>query len=161
MRAEPQQPETLEAYIATLYLLDVQIGLVRGYDFYVDRNWREDWFVVVQLEANYESSYQAWEESVTYNWAAVNTSVDIQEGDNGDVSENLSEQEIASQASYAENESFEMSEAEKDEVAAEDRDQEIASADADVSMEETSDDDAEDMSADNADDAASDDDGGD
>ena len=34
------EPVTLDAYIATLYLLDGQIGLIRGYEYYVDKPWR-------------------------------------------------------------------------------------------------------------------------
>ena len=160
-----KEPDTLDAYIATLYLLDAQVGLVRGYQFYVDKDWREEWSVIVQLEANYESSYTVWETSVTYDWADVNSTIDIPEGEDVDVSEDVSEEEIKSEDSYAENESFDMSEAEEDEVAAdEDTDEEVASDDED-SMEDASDDEGEDMSGDDdsGGDAADDsgDDGGD
>ena len=37
------QPATLDAYIATLYLLDRQIGLIRGYEYYVDKPLRADY----------------------------------------------------------------------------------------------------------------------
>lgn len=146
-----KEPDTLDAYIATLYLLDAQIGLVRGYHFYVDKDWRDEWFIITQLEANYESSYSVWATSATYDWAVVNTSVDIYEGEDVDVSEDVSNAAINSEDSYAENESFDMSEAEQDEVAAdEDNDQEIASAN-DESMEDASDDEGADMSDDSDD----------
>ncbi len=37
-----RQPATLDAYIATLYLLDLQAGLIRSYEYYVDKSWRGD-----------------------------------------------------------------------------------------------------------------------
>jgi hypothetical protein len=156
-----KEPATVDAYIATLYLLDVQIGLVRGYEYYVDKPWRADYLAVVNLETSYESSYSEWETSASYEWASVDTSVDIYEGEEVDVSESVSDEEINSEESYAENESFDMSDAEEEEVAAEeDTDEEVASDDAD-SMEDASDDEGEDMSDDGGDEDSGDDDGGD
>src|SRR6266481_2767400 len=125
-----KEPATVDAYIATLYLLDVQIGLVRGYEYYVDKDWRTDWVVLENIETTYETSYSEWETSVSYDWAEVNTSVDIYEGEEVDVSESVSDEEINSEESYAENESFDMSQAEEDEVAAEeDSDPEVEADD--------------------------------
>src|SRR6266481_6143382 len=125
-----KEPATVDAYIATLYLLDVQIGLIRGYEYYVDKDWRADWVVLEKIETNYETSYSEWETSVSYDWAEVNTSVDIYEGEEVDVSESVSDEEINSEESYAENESFDMSQAEEDEVAAEeDSDPEVEADD--------------------------------
>ena len=42
-----KEPVTLDTYIATLYGLDVQIGLIRGYEYYVDKAWRGDYVVLV------------------------------------------------------------------------------------------------------------------
>jgi hypothetical protein len=155
-----KEPATVDAYIATLYLLDVQIGLVRGYEYYVDKPWRADYLAVVNLETSYESSYSEWETSASYEWASVDTSVDIYEGEEVDVSESVSDEEINSEESYAENESFDMSDAEEEEVAAEeDTDEEVASDDED-SMEDASDDEGEDMSDDGGDEDGGDDDGG-
>src|SRR2546430_971475 len=153
---------TLDAYIATLYLLDVQAGLIRGYEYYVDKDWRKDYLVLVDYTKTYDTWYSEWETSVSYDWTEVNTSVDIYEGEDVDVSESVSDEEINSEDSYAENESFDMSEAEEEEVAAEeDNDEEVASAD-DDSMEDASDDEGEDMSGDeDAGDDAGDDGGGD
>src|SRR6266404_8449567 len=64
-----KEPATVDAYIATLYLLDVQIGLVRGYEYYVDKEWRADWVVLENIETTYETSYSEWETSVSYDWA--------------------------------------------------------------------------------------------
>jgi len=142
------EPVTLDAYIATLYLLDGQIGLIRGYDYYVDKPWRADYLVLVDWVHTYETSYYEWETSVSYDWAWVDTSVDIHES--VDVSESVSTEEISSEESYVEDQSFDMSESEEEEVAAEeDTDQEVASADND-SMEDASDDEGEDMSGDDA-----------
>jgi hypothetical protein len=156
-----KEPATVDAYIATLYLLDVQIGLVRGYEYYVDKPWRADYLTLVNWTNTYETSYYEWEASVSYEWASVDTSVDIYEGEDVDVSESVSDEEINSEESYAENESFDMSESEEDEVAAEeDTDEEVASDD--DSMEDASDDEGEDMSDDDGgDDEGGDDDGGD
>lgn len=125
-----KEPATVDAYIATLYLLDVQAGLIRGYEYYVDKPWRGDYLVLVD----------------STDWALVDTSVDIDDSEEVDVSESVSNQEISSEESYVENESFDMSEAEEEEVAAEeDTDEEVASDD-DDSMEDASDDEGEDMS---------------
>jgi hypothetical protein len=161
-----KEPVTLDAYIATLYLLDGQIGLIRGYEYYVDKPWRADYLVLVDWVHSYDASYYEWETSVSYDWALVDTSVDIHE--NVDISESVSDEEISSEESYVENESFDMSEAEEEEVAAEeDTDEEVASND-DNSMEDASDDEGEDMSDDDGggdyegdDDAGGNDDGGD
>ena len=161
-----KEPATVDAYIATLYLLDVQIGLIRGYEYYVDKEWRADWVVLEKIETSYETNYSEWETSVSYDWADVNTTVDIHEGEEVDVSDDVSDEEISSEESYAENESFDMSEAEEDEVAAdEDTDEEVDSDDTadEDSMEDASDDEGEDMSDDGGDDGGEDagDDGGD
>ena len=158
-----KEPATVDAYIATLYLLDVQIGLVRGYEYYVDKPWRADYLTLVNWTNTYETSYYEWEASVSYELASVDTSVDIYEGEDVDVSESVSDEEINSEESYAENESFDMSEAEEEEVAAEeDTDEEVASDNED-SMEDASDDEGEDMSDDDAgnDDSGNDDSGDD
>src|SRR5437867_1500041 len=157
-----KEPVTLDAYIATLYLLDGQIGLIRGYEYYVDKSWRADYLVLVDWVHTYETSYYAWEDSVSYDWALVDTSVDIHDSEEVAVSESVSDEEINSEEAYAEHESFDMSEAEEQEVAAEeDTDEEVASAD-DDSMEDASDDEGEDVSDDNgADDEGADDNGGD
>jgi hypothetical protein len=155
-----KEPVTLDAYIATLYLLDVQVGLIRGYEYYVDKPWQADYLVLVDWAHTYETSYYAWETSVSYDWALVDTSVDIHE--DVDISESVSDEEISSEESYVENESFDMSDAEEQEVAAEeDTNEEVASAD-DDSMEDASDDEGEDVSdADSDDDEGADDNGGD
>jgi hypothetical protein len=155
-----KEPVTLDAYIATLYLLDVQVGLIRGYEYYVDEPWQADYLVLVDWAHTYETSYYAWETSVSYDWALVDTSVDIHE--DVDISESVSDEEISSEESYVENESFDMSDAEEQEVAAEeDTDEEVASADGDDSMEDASDDEGQDMSdADSGDDESADDDSG-
>jgi len=157
-----KEPITLDAYIATLYLLDVQAGLIRGYEYYVDKPWRADYLVLVDWVHTYETSYYEWETSVSYDWALVDTTVDIDYGEDVDVSESVSDEEISSEESYAENESFDMSESEEAEVAAEeDTDEEVASND-DDSMEDASDNEGEDMSDDDSgDDEGADDNGGD
>jgi hypothetical protein len=161
-----KEPVTLDAYIATLYLLDGQIGLIRGYEYYVDKAWRADYLVLGDWITGYDTWYYTWEDSVSYDWAWVDTSVDIYQSEDVTVSESVSNEEISSEESYAEHESFDMSEAEEEEVAAEeDTDQEVASND-DDSMEDASDDEGEDMSDDDGgadegeDDSGGDDDGG-
>jgi hypothetical protein len=156
-----KEPVTLDAYIATLYLLDGQIGLIRGYEYYVDKPWRTDYLVLVDWVHTYDTNYNEWETSVSYDWALVDTTIDIDYGEEVDVSESVSDEEINSEESYAENESFDMSEAEEEEVAAEeDTDEEVASND-DDSMEDASDDEGEDVSDDNGGDDEGDDNGGD
>ncbi len=152
-----KEPATVDAYIATLYLLDVEIGLVRGYEFYVDKDWRTDWIALETIETSYEAAYSEWETSVTYDWATTETSVDVDQGEEVDVDEAISDDDINSEESYAENDSFDMSEAEEEEVAAEEDTDEEASDEED-SMEDESDDEGEDMSDDEG---GSDEDGGD
>jgi hypothetical protein len=145
-----KQPDTLDAYIATLYLLDRQAGLLRGYEYYVDKPWRAQYLGLVDWITGYDTWYYTWYDSVSYDWAWVDTTVDVYE--DVTVSETVTEEEMSSEESYAESESFEMSDAEEEEVAAEeDTDEEVASAD-DDSMEDASDDEGEVMN---------DDDGGD
>src|SRR5438067_7816197 len=155
-----KEPVTLDAYIASLYLIDSQTGLIRGYEYYVDKAWRGDYLVLVDWAHTYETSYNEWESSVSDDWALVDTTVDIDYGEDVTVSESVSEEEINSEEAYAEHESFDMSEAEEQEVAAEeDTDEEVASSDAD-SMEDASDDGEDVSDADSGDDAG-DDNGGD
>src|SRR5437899_4256324 len=59
-----KEPATVDAYIATLYLLDVQIGLIRGYEYYVDKDWRGDYLVLVDFTETYDTWYTEWETSV-------------------------------------------------------------------------------------------------
>ena len=59
-------------------------------------------------QSTYETSYYEWEASVSYEWASIDTSVDIYEGEDVDVSESVSDEEINSEESYAENESFDV-----------------------------------------------------
>ena len=157
-----KEPVTLDAYIATLYLLDGQIGLIRGYEYYVDKPWRTDYLVLVDWVHTYDTNYYEWETSVSYDWALVDTTVDIYEGEDVTVSESVSDEEISSEESYAEHESFDMSKGEEEEVAAEeDTDEEVASTD-DDSMVDASGDEGEDVSdADSGDDEGADDNGGD
>jgi hypothetical protein len=162
-----KEPVTLDAYIATLYLLDGQIGLIRGYEYYVNKPWRADYLLLGNWITGYDTWYYTWDNSVSYDWAWVDTSIDIHESVDVTVSESVSEEEINSEETYAEQESFDMSETEEEEVAAEeDTDAEVASAD-DDSMEDASDDEGEDMGDDDSgadegdDDSGGDDDGGD
>jgi len=76
-----KEPTTLDAYIATLYVIDIQIGLIRGYGYYVDNAWRSDYLGLVDWATTCETSYYQWESSVSYDWAFVDTSVDIYEGE--------------------------------------------------------------------------------
>lgn len=61
------EPVTLDAYIATLYLLDDQIGLIRGYEYYVDKPRRADYLVPVDWTNSHEISYYEWDTSVSYD----------------------------------------------------------------------------------------------
>ena len=154
-----KQPDTLDAYIATLYLLDRQAGLLRGYEYYVDKPWRAQYLGLVDWITGYDTWYYTWYDSVSYDWAWVDTTVDVYE--DVTVSETVTEEEVSSEESYAESESFEMSEDEQEEVAAEeDTDEEVASAD-DDSMEDASGDEGQDMNDDDGGDAPGDEDTGD
>lgn len=157
-----KEPASVDAYVATLYLLDTQVGLIRGYDYYVDKSWRSDWRTLETIETSYETSYSEWETSESYDWDTVDTNVDVDENEDVDVEESVSDEEVNSEESYAENESFDLSEAEEDEVAEEEDTDEDAASDDEDSMEDESDDEGEDISADDGgDDDGGDEDGGD
>src|SRR5436190_3106440 len=154
-----RQPATLDAYIATLYLLDRQAGLIRGYEYYVDKSLRADYVGLTDWIAGYDTWYYTWYDTVSYDWAWVDTSVDIYQ--EVTVSESVSEEEISSEESYAESESFDMSDAEEEQVAAEENtDEQVASSD-DNSMQDASNDEGEDMNDDDGGNAAGDEDTGD
>ena len=154
-----KQPDTLDAYIATLYLLDRQAGLLRGYEYYVDKPWRAQYLGLVDWIIGYDTWYYTWYDSVSYDWAWVDTTVDVYE--DVTVSETVTEEEMSSEESYVESESFDMSDAEEEEVAAEeDADEEVAS-DGDESMEVAPSDEGEDMNDDDGGDAPGDEDTGD
>jgi hypothetical protein len=153
------QPATLDAYIATLYLLDRQAGLIRGYEYYVDKPLRTDYVGLTDWIAGYDIWYYTWYDTVSYDWAWVDTTVDIYQ--DVTVSESVSEEEISSEESYAESESFDMSDTEEEKVAAEENsDEQVASSD-DDSMENASNDEGEDMNDDDGGDAPGDEDTGD
>jgi len=45
-----KEPVTLDAFIATLYLLDVQVGLIRGYEYFLCKvAGRPDWWVILMF----------------------------------------------------------------------------------------------------------------
>lgn len=153
-----RQPATLDAYIATLYLLDRQIGLIRGYEYYVDKPLRADYVGLTDWIAGYDTWYYTWYDTVSYDWAWVDTSVDIYQ--DVTVSESVSEEEISSEESYAESESFDMSDAEEEQVAAkENTDEQVASSD-DDSMGDASNDEGGDVNDNDGGDAAGDEDTG-
>jgi hypothetical protein len=134
------EPATVDAYIATLYLLDVQVGLIRGYEYYVDKPWRAAYLGLVDWVTGYDTWYYTWYDTVSYDWAWVDTSVDVYQDIT--VSESISEDEISSEESYAESESFDMSEAEEERVAAEEEANEQVTAAGNI-MEGVSDDEDE------------------
>src|ERR1700716_3941580 len=165
-----KEPLTVDAFIATLYLLDEIKGQLYGYNYYVDKGWRSDWIAVDTYVTSWDTTYTEFETSESYEWASVDTAVDIDVGEEVDVSESVSADEINSEENYVENESFDMSEAEEDQVAEEeDSDAEVESDDSadEDSMEDASDDEGEEMSDDGGDEDGGDmddsggDDGGD
>ena len=163
-----KSPDTVNAFVSTLYLVDEIEGMLYGYDYYVDKEWRGDWVNVATLTTEWETTYSEVETSETYEWSSTEESVDVYTSEEYEVSEEISESEIASEESWAETESFEMSESEESEVAAEeDSDTEVNSDDSDDddSMDDDSDDDGDDFDGDGEDDAdeddGGDDDGGD
>jgi hypothetical protein len=154
-------PITLDAFLAALYTLDEIEGLLYGYDYYVNDSWRTDWITVDTDLTSWETTYDEFVSIETYDWASVYASVDIDVGEEIDVSESLSDEEISTEESYVEDESFDMSDAEEEEVAAEeDTDEEVASDD-DDSMEDASDNEGEDMGDDDGGDDGGDDEGDD
>ena len=121
-----KEPATVDAYIATLYLLDAQAGLVRGYEYYVDRPWRDDYLFLVNLEKGYDTLYLDWETTVDYDWAWVDVTTDIYVDEDIYVNDSFTTEETNSEESFVETGSYDMSEAEENEVAAEeDTDEEV------------------------------------
>lgn len=158
-----KKPTTLEAYIATLYLLDVQAGLIRGYQSYVDKDWRKDYLALVDYTKTYETWYLEWQTSLSYDWRVVTSAVEIQDGEDVDVADDISDQEVTAEHAYARNQSFEMTDAEEDQVAADENNNEEVASSEDYRVEVVSDDESEETSVDESNDSPSDeaeDDGG-
>lgn len=154
-------PETVDGFIATLYLLDELEGLLYGYDYYVDKDWRNDWVNVPTWTAAWDPYYDGWGPN-PYVWAETPLIVDVYPSEDFAIPVELSEPEIETQDNFAENEPVEMSEPERDQVAAdEDNDPEVESDDTadDDSMEDPSDDDGKDFDGDGDDDGGADDGG--
>jgi hypothetical protein len=157
-------PLTVDAFVATLYLIDEIEGQLYGYDYYVDKSWRGDWIVVDTYVTTWETTYDEFVSVETYDWAVVDVSVDIDVGEEVDVAEEVSDSDAQSEENWAESESFDMSDAEEDQVAEEeDSDANVDSDDSDDddSMDDASDDDGEDFDGDGDDDGGGDDAGGD
>ncbi len=157
-------PETVDGFVATLYLLDELEGLLYGYDYYVDKDWRNDWLNVSTWTAAWDPYMDGWTTS-PYVWSDTPLVVDIYPSEEFAVPVELSEPEIESEGDFAENVPVEMSEPEQEQVAAdENSDPEVESdaTDDDDSMEDPSDDEGEDFDGDGDDDGGdADDDGGD
>jgi len=154
-------PETVNGLVATMYAVDQLEGYIYGYNYYVDKEWRGDWINVDAYVASSETVYDEFESVETYEWSDTEVAVDIYENEQVEVSTEVSETEITSEENWAENESFDMSESEEEEVAVEeDTDAEVDSDDADDddSMDDDSDDDGEDFDGDGDDDGGDDDD---
>ncbi len=153
-------PLTVNAFVATLYLIDEIEGQLYGYDYYIDKDWRSDWIVVDTYVTSWETTYDEFVSVESYEWASVEVSVDIELGEEVEVTD-VSESEVAAEESWAENESFEMSDAEEAEVAeAEDSDEAVDSDDSDDddSMDDASDDEGEDFDGGDEDDGGGDED---
>jgi hypothetical protein len=156
-------PDTVDGFVATLYLVDEIEGMLYGYDYYVDKEWRGDWINVETVTTEWEATYTEIEVSETYEWTQIDESVEIYTSEEYEVSEEISEEEIQTEETWAESESVEMSEAEEEEVAAEeDSDAEVESDnnEDEDSMDDDTDDEGEDFDGDGSDDAE-DDSGGD
>lgn len=160
-------PETVDGFIATLYLLDELEGLLYGYDYYVDKDWRNNWVNVATWTSSWDPYVDSWSPA-PYVWVDATITVNIPAEEDFTVSEDLSEPEIEAQDDFAENEPVDMSEPEREEVAQEeDSDAEVEADDAeddDDSMEDSSDEEGEDFDGESDDDGGGtddDDDGGD
>src|SRR4051812_1699154 len=151
-------PVTLDTYLAALYLLDVQTGLIRGYEYYVDKDWRDDYTALVNFANWYDTWYVDWSTPISYDWVYVDTPVDVHV--DIDVTDTLSDADISAQDDFAANEPVDMTDAEEDQVAAEEDNDADAASD-DDSMDEPDDDNAADMVEDDAADDAGDEDMGD
>jgi hypothetical protein len=154
-------PETLDAFLATLYVLDEIEGLLYAYDYYVDKAWRTYWVDVPALTNSWEGIYSDILTSEAYNWADVSVATDLDPLEDFTVTEDITEDEITSQEKFAENESFAMTDAEASGVAeAENTDAEVESDDIadDDSMEDDSDDQGEDFDGDGSDNGGNDED---
>src|SRR5207248_11256264 len=110
------KPATLDAYLTALYLLDVQTGLIRGYEYYVDKPWRDDYIYLVNFANWYDTYYVDWATSVAYDWEYVDRPVDVYY--DVDVPDAISDTEITDEDKLEENEPRDMNDAEEDEVAA-------------------------------------------
>lgn len=156
-------PLTVDAFVATLYVIDQIEGLTYGYDYYVDKDWRAGWITVDKYFDSWEAVSTEFETSESYEWATAETAVALETGEEVEVNEEMSAEDVEVEENWAENESFEMSDAEENEVAAE----EDAGAGLDAgepgdeeSMDDSSDDEGEDFDGDGMDEGGEDDGGG-
>ena len=149
-------PDTLDAYLAALYLLDQIEGMIYGYDYYVDKGWRADWIDVPAWSRDWDTIYTDFVATEPYEWVLVDNPADIDTGEEFEVAEMISDPEIEAIEDAAESEPIDISEGERDQVAEEqDADPAVESDDSDDddSMEDASDEDGEDFDGDGEDDA--------
>ena len=156
-------PETVAGFVSALYLLDEIEGMLYGYDYFVDKEWRTQWVNPETITTEWEVTYNEFEATETYEWSDVEVSVELTTSEEFEITSEVTEEEITTEETWAETESFEMTEEEENEVAAEeDTDAEVESDDSadDDSMEDESDEDGEDFDGDGEDDGDDDDDVG-
>ena len=149
---------TLDDYIAALYLLDELEGQLYGYDYYVDPAWRRDWIVVDTLLGLWAPIYADVWMAYDYDWRYVDVPVPVYVEGDIYVTDPISPEDIAAQENFVENEPFEMTPEEANDVAEEEDNDAAAEApeSGDESMASDSDDTGADMDDDGDDNAAAD-----
>lgn len=155
-----KKPNTVDAYVSSLYLLDSLNGKVKGYSYYVDKPLRSDWVYFDKWANTYDTAWYDYVDDYGYAWTDADVATDIYVDDDVDVTDSIPDSEVDAQEDFAEAEPADMTDAEEDQVAeAEDSD---ADADSDDdSMDDDSNDDGDDDGDADGDDDGGDDDGGD
>ena len=73
-------PLTVNDYVNALYLINDLEGQLYGYDYYIQPAWRSDWIVVDAFVGLFAPFYYDFWTGYPYDWAWVNTPVDIYYG---------------------------------------------------------------------------------
>ncbi len=141
-------PMTVAGLVAALYLLDELQGYAYGYQYYVPGAWRTEWQEVTTYVETWETTESEFVTETSYEWSETETAVELEADEEVEATEEISDAEMENAGNFVDDESFEMTDAEEEEVAAE----EVAPAEDDSSMDDESDDAGSDFDGDGDDD---------
>jgi hypothetical protein len=145
-RRVEKAPENIKSYADAVNSLSTIQGLIEGYSYFFTGPQKTEWTTVETDSTGLTSDYSYTDE--TYDWSETSVEIDVYDS----YSEEITDEEEASEDSYVEDTSFDMSEEEDSEVAEEGEDMEEDESDDMESEQEDEDDSEEDSDMDEADD---------